>query len=80
MNTAHLFAGWLFQEEKSKLDPTTIENYSYAEIDTMPVCDLIVVLYHGRSGHSMVALNALKRNFHDEMSRLEELTYPREMA
>jgi hypothetical protein len=80
MNTAHLFAGWLYQKEKPTLDPATIETFAYSEIDHLPVRDLIVALYYGRSGHAMVALNALKRHFHDEMSRLEELTYPREMT
>ncbi len=80
MNTAHLFAGWLYQEQKPTLEPADIETYAYAEIDKLPVCDLIVALYYGRSGHAMVALNALKRHFHDEMSRMEELTHPREMT
>ena len=78
MSDAHLFAQWLFQGKKSDLDADTIEKFAYAEVDHMPVHDLIAVLYYGRSGHAMVALNALKRHFFDEMSLIDDML-PKEM-
>lgn len=69
MNEAYLFARWMDQAGRSYLDP--YRDYTEAEINSMPVCDLIVVMYYGKDGQDLLALNQLRSMFLDEMQYLE---------
>lgn len=76
MNEANLFSCWLYQDRPSGLSRKEIQSMFFGDMEHLPVCDLIAVLYHGRDDQALVALKQLRRHFEDEMNHLEQLTYP----
>lgn len=80
MNEANLFPCWLYQDRQSKLSRIHVEVMPYAKIKSLPVEDLIAVLYYGRDGQAILALKELRRHFEDEMHHLESITYDQEPA
>lgn len=76
MNEANLFTMWLDQDRPSKLTRNQIQSSFFGDMENMPLCDLIAVMYHGLDYQALMALKKLRQHFEDEMHHLEELTYP----
>ena len=76
MNEANLFTMWLNQDRPSNLTRNQIRASMINDMENMPLCDLIAVMYHGHDFQSLIALKKLRQHFEDEMNHLEQLTYP----
>lgn len=78
MNEANLFTMWLYQDRPSTLSRKEIQASFFGDMEHLPLCDLIAVMYHGRDDQALLALKKLRQHFEDEMNHLEQLTYPQE--